>query len=150
MNENELEKFIDHRLRRLPELTAPPSLAGNVLATLHRRENQPWFARPWLTWPLSLRLASGLLFLALLGAAAYFGRGLFQNLFEPLKNISNPLAQFEPVWQFLASLGNAGAAVLHQWQTQLWIAAGVLTFIYLSCIGMGTVFYRLALNQFKV
>jgi len=58
MNPADLERLVHDELKRLPAPRAPRTLLPRVLAaTLHRRPS-PWYARPWLTWPLASQAAS--------------------------------------------------------------------------------------------
>jgi hypothetical protein len=58
MNPADLERIVHDELKRLPAPRAPRTLLPRVLAaTLHRRPS-PWYARPWLTWPLASQAAS--------------------------------------------------------------------------------------------
>ena len=69
----ELERDIHHQLQRLPAPQAPPTLVPRVLSAAQVWRDRPWYARAWLTWPLTWRLASvaALLVLVIGGATAW-------------------------------------------------------------------------------
>ena len=149
MNEpkKDLEKWMHERLRQLPELQAPESLAANVLATIRARENQAWFAQPWMAWPRAARIISATFFLGVLGAVAFYAQPVFSYIKSFWQNLENPLTSLEPIWQMLTALANALVLVGQSNQTWLMFAGGVFLFLYLVCIGMGTMFVRFAFNR---
>lgn len=57
----ELEAFVERELARLPRPKAPPSLVPRILSAVGQSPGEPWHRRPWRTWPVTLRLAAGLL-----------------------------------------------------------------------------------------
>jgi hypothetical protein len=63
MNDADLERLIDARLRELPTPRAPHSLLPRVLAATSRR---PWYTRTWFAWPMPARVASVLVAAAVL------------------------------------------------------------------------------------
>lgn len=77
MTPEELEQFIQEKLRSLPPRPAPRSLEARVLAALERQALVPWYHRSWAYWPAAMRLgfvtvASG--FAAVAVAAFYLMR----------------------------------------------------------------------------
>ena len=139
-----LERLIHRQLRALPDLSAPNELIPNVLAAIQARALKPWYASPWMTWPITLRLASALLFFGALTAAVVFGRDILHSIWQIL---GNPFSALEPIGQSIVALGNALALVLRSMQLQLIIAISFFGFLYLTCIGMGTVFFRIVLRR---
>lgn len=65
-----LEQRVGERLRRLPDVRAPRRLLPNVLAATAAARAMPWYARPWLTWPIALQALS-LVTVAALATAAW-------------------------------------------------------------------------------
>lgn len=61
----ELEAFVDRELAKLPRPKAPPSLVPRILSALRQSQAEPWHRLPWRAWPVSSRLAAGLLCAAL-------------------------------------------------------------------------------------
>src|SRR6185369_7484696 len=70
MSDWDLERLVDRELKRLPQPRAPHTLMARVLEAVARMPARPWYARPWLQWPLPLRLASALLVLAVVAGTA--------------------------------------------------------------------------------
>jgi len=58
MNPADLERLVHGELKRLPTPQAPRTLLPRVLAATVQRRPSPWYARPWLTWPLASQAAS--------------------------------------------------------------------------------------------
>ena len=56
-NSDDLERFIDQKLRELPQRRAPSTLESRVLAELARRAALPWWRRHFAQWPLAARVA---------------------------------------------------------------------------------------------
>jgi len=65
MNTDDLEQLVDRELKRLPGPRAPERLLPRVLAATVERPPAPWYARPWLAWPLAWQTASVALLAAL-------------------------------------------------------------------------------------
>lgn len=145
-----LEELIQRELSKLPERTAPGSLIPRVLLEIQARQQKHWWQRPWGQWPFVLQIAS-LPFL--LGGAA----GAMM-LVASLWKAASGRVSLEPVWEtadFVAGLwdvvlvlGNA-ALLLVQSAGQMWLWAAVLVpiFMYLACIGLGTLCYRMAISR---
>ncbi len=83
MDVDELQQRIDQELKALPAPRAPETLLPRVLAATVRRKPAPWYARPWLAWPLRWQVASVVVLLAL-------GAGLSMLLFEPSVRVGLP------------------------------------------------------------
>ncbi len=65
MDIDELQRLVDRELKALPGPRAPETLLPRVLAATIRRKPAPWYARPWLAWPLRWQLASAFVLLVL-------------------------------------------------------------------------------------
>lgn len=57
----ELEAFVARELARLPRPKAPPSIVPRILSAVRQSQGEPWHRRPWRAWPVTSRLAAGLL-----------------------------------------------------------------------------------------
>ena len=142
-----LEQFIHRKLRELPDVEAPPTLAPRVLAALHARA-QAWWRRAWWDWPLAAK--AGFVTLALAAAGLIGGGGLVLN--QNVTNFSQQLADKLPQVPPLETTFSA-------WISQTWTYAGTvsqpvwlglligLAAMYLFCIGVGSAFFRVALNR---
>ncbi len=58
MDEQDLERLVDRRLNALPPRRAPGTLLPSVMHQVRARSQQPWYARPWTTWPANWRAVS--------------------------------------------------------------------------------------------
>ena len=67
----ELEASVDRELARLPRPKAPPSLIPRILSAVRQSRQEPWHRRPWRAWPVTSRLAAGLLCVGLALVAPY-------------------------------------------------------------------------------
>jgi len=139
-----LEALIHAELRQLPELPAPRNLVGRVMTMIAEQERQPWWRRPWLTWPKTAQAASAALLLAFIGGAGFIGHTAWEGL--SLASVENrSWMSLEGGWEFLGTLGNAVLVVLRA-VNPVWLMGGLAFagFVYLTCIGLGTVCFRVA------
>lgn len=79
MNTDDLEQLVDRELKHLPTPRAPETLLPRVLAATFERPPVPWYARPWLAWPLAWQAASAAALLAL-GAAMFVALPFLQQV----------------------------------------------------------------------
>ncbi len=144
-----LETFIDRELKQLTELTAPETLIPRVWAAL-RAKAKPWWQRSWASWPRwgqgVFLLATVLLIAGVVNGAPQAAEGLpVQSL---LAECASWFAFLAPVWKFLASLGNAFVVLARSGgQLLLWAAVAAAAVVYLTCVGLGTLAYRVAFNK---
>ena len=148
--EKELEQLIEREARKLPELRAPETLVHRVMLAVHAKERQPWWQRPWLTWPRSAQWVSVVLSGATVAALVYFAAGAWQaaGMGSPLGKIAQWFSSLSPIWEWLVTVANAIALVLQKGAQQyLLIALGIAGSMYLLCVATGTACYRLAYNR---
>jgi hypothetical protein len=141
----ELELLIHRRLRELPELQAPATLAPRVLEALQWRTEHRWWRRPWRFWSWPLRLlALSLISLAisLAVSALYLVQvGAVQPLWAAL---AQQLAGWAFLWDVPRALVMALGTVLRSSVGPYWIyGLGLVSVMYVACIGLGTAFVRL-------
>jgi hypothetical protein len=151
MNDNyerELEAEIDARLRELGELTAPATLAPRVMRTIERRSVRPWYRQSWDTWPVALRAASfaGLL---VLFAGLCFGAWQVAHGGAGQGSVSfgSWVAGAGALWRTLVLLANLPAEIVGPLGMQ--VAGFGIAMIFMAwvvCIGLGTVYVRLAMR----
>jgi|SRR5262245_1840373 len=142
-----LEAIIDQELRKLPEVPAPRSLAPRVMAAIRARASKPWWQQSWWNWPLAAQVTFLVIALAIAGAFTQSGlivddsvRSYSQQVTEQANIVSTFLNNFQP-------LLNA-VAVLWQKAQPLWLYAFALAIaLYLACVGVGTIFVRVALRR---
>jgi hypothetical protein len=144
----DLEKLIHQELQKLPELTAPATLIPGVLAAIQQRAAAPWWRRAWWDWPAPAKALFALLALATAGLATggfwWLGSGA-----TPLAGpITERLNSIGSLWDALAPLSEAGGLLWQKAGYPLAIGALVLSMsFYLFCLGLGTVFVRVAVKR---
>jgi hypothetical protein len=55
MTPDDLEALVHRELKELDWPRAPQTLRPRVLAGARRRQNRPWYMRPWPVWPVACR-----------------------------------------------------------------------------------------------
>jgi hypothetical protein len=116
MTFEDLERSLQHELRRLPSPMAPDTLLPRVLAAVDAWARKPWYSRAWFTWPLGWQIASS-------GALAILGVGLWM---------------LPPAPPSLVVTTNAGRVL---WRTMvepfLFYAFGIVVLMCLACAAFG-------------
>jgi hypothetical protein len=138
-----LEEFIHRELRQLPPLRAPADLIARVRAAIASQGALPWWAQSWFAWPGYARLGSALAAAALLAGLVWVSVGGWA-VANPLGEAGGTLAAlggaFSALVQFLATAAGVTPPAL------LAAAVGGLAVMYLGCVGLGTLFYRVVVN----
>jgi hypothetical protein len=145
-----LEELIHRELSKLPEQAAPETLVPRVLARIQARQQRHWWQRPWPQWPWAAQIASLPLMLGGV-VSAFFGLSViwkFMLGYNEFGSISDTVDWVAGVWDFLGVLGNAGM-VLGRSVGQEWLLLALLVpvLMYLACVGLGTLCYRMAVSQ---
>lgn len=143
---NDLERFIDEQLRRLPQREAPAGLVRNVMKTIAARENMPWWKQPFTAWS---RRKQMLLFVAL---AAAFGGALYlawspaeQLTAGSLIDKARPFAWISGVLEtFFGSLWMALRSMPWTWLAAI---GAVFMLMYSACLAAGVALYRVASHR---
>jgi hypothetical protein len=145
--ERELERVVDRVLKKLPEFEAPKSMVRNVTAALQARAATPWYRKPWQTWSLPLQVAClGLLF----GAFGGLCFGVIQlTELEGLSELVEELAHWKgglfAVFHVLEVLTQSAFLIFKQLGTGVMLGClAALGISYAACIGLGTLWVRLA------
>jgi hypothetical protein len=146
-NPSELEAILHRELRKLPGYKAPQSLSQRVMATIHAQSQVPWWRQPIWAWSMPVRAAFLSILVASVGWLLY---AVWQLTGVPGK-ISLPapverfLATVSSLGELLAILANAASLLLSSGlQPWVWGAIGIIFFLYVCCLGAGTMFMRLA------
>jgi hypothetical protein len=146
--EKQLELEISRELNRLPELKAPDSLVTRVLATLERRAAEPRYQPAWQTWPTGLRWASLLFLLLLFGGLCLAGWKLSHAEIVTLTShrIGTWFSALNTLGHTVDVLLGSAVLVLKHLGVGFMIACLVsLGLGYAICLGLGTVYARIAL-----
>ena len=145
-----LAERIHRELRQLPPLKAPETLVARVFTAIESRAHQPWWKKSWMNWPSSMRLAFVVGVCALASGFLYVG---FQFSSEvPAGAVSTKVSEWfgflAPLWNLIAALGNAFVLVVRAGgQLLFWCTVAFVAAAYLTCVGLGTLCYRVALNK---
>ena len=145
-HEKQLEACVRRELDALGELPAPPALANRILRALAQRATAPWYRQSWSAWPLGLQAAS-MAALLLLFAGICFG---FSTAEVPAaaSEATGWLAKLGVIWTTLNVLAGAVSATIQHLGTGYMIGGAVLlAATYFACVGLGTVYVRLAMAR---
>lgn len=145
------DALLDRELKRLPNRRAPETLIPRVIKVIETRARQPWYRQTWWHWPKLVQVMSLLGVSTLLGAIVWVCLGTDAAAMRPLAGggaFDSVLAPLAALWSLVGAL--AGALGLVAKQAGGWALFGgmaVMGAAYLSCVGLGTVFYRVALRR---
>ena len=101
-------------------------------------------------WPSSMRLAFVVGVCALASGFLYLGLQFGSEVpaGAVITRVSAWFGFLAPLWNLIAALGNAFVLVLRAGgQLLFWGTVGVVAAMYLTCVGLGTLCYRVALNK---
>ncbi len=143
----QLEAYLHRKLRDLPDLPAPVTLAPRVLARIQARA-RAWWRLAWWQWPLAAKAAFLALSLGLAGLLGGSGWLLEQNVNAYSHQFSERLPNFDAFGQSLQTLAGAAWTYAGSLPQTAWIA--LLAFVaaaYLFCLGVGSAFFRFAVKQ---
>ncbi len=148
-SQDKLAELIHQQLMKLPERRAPEVLVTRVLARIEQRERH-WWKQPWTSWPF---LAQAISLPAMLLCAASFVIGL-RLLFKlnvrewmtaQAVELARPVA---PSWEFGLAVMNGLVASLQSLEQHWILLSGTVAFLmYLTCVAVGTVCFRVALQK---
>jgi hypothetical protein len=147
--EKALESQVDRQLKRLPQLTAPPTLALRLNAAIQTAA-LPWHKQSWQFWPMPVQAVS-FVFLAAAFTALSFGswklshtEGFAAIMKYPLHWLSN-VGTFGHTINVVA--GGLVLAIRNLGSGVLIAVLAVFAVGYFMCVGLGTVYLRLALAR---
>jgi len=148
--EQQLAERIDCELKALPELLAPPALAGRILSAVARRAARPWYRQSWQAWPAPVQAATVPLLLALGGVLCWGIFALARTLaaVPAFQQLTANVAGLRVIWRTLSVLGDA--AILCCRQVGPGVFACILAALFLAyaaCVGLGTLSLRLAIAR---
>ena len=148
--EKQLEAAVQRELKALPELRAPQSLQTRVMRAIERRASLPWYRRSWENWPPSLQIPVLALMLALFAGLCFAGwEGWQSPTFAAASHkVAEYLSGASTIWNAASVLVSAIGLALKQLGTGFLIAClAAVALGYATCVGLGTVYLRLALKR---
>jgi len=140
--DQDLERYIDSQLKRLPERPAPANLVGDVLARIELLQQRPWWQQPFTEWP---RFFQSILILSLTALCW----GLVTALATPLQHLSwGALYERALEYSWLADwlqghAHSALGALRSVPMTWMLMAGAIVAGMYFACIAGGLALYRL-------
>jgi hypothetical protein len=146
-DDKRLELAIRRALKSLPELAAPASLAGRVMAAIESRIRVPWYRRPWVTWPVGLRMASFAAMLAVFGGLCFAGWELShtETTLSAMHRAGQWFSGLNTIGSLFNILAGSVALVMKKLGTVFIIACLVAAGLsYAMFMGLGTIYFRLA------
>jgi hypothetical protein len=145
-----LERDIDRALKSLPEIQAPEHLLSRVMARIEATVAKPWYQRSWPEWPAPARFGS-LFALALIFAGFCYAYWIapearfMQPLLARLQSLANVT---EALWSVLGAIAGLIAGAFRQAGTGVLVGCAAMVFLgYALCVGLGTVYFRVALAR---
>jgi hypothetical protein len=145
--EKNLEAAVRRELNTLGELPAPPGLEARVLRAIEQRATAPWYRQAWPTWPQPLQVASAIALWVAFGALS-FGVWHFTQT-SAFAVVSDKAGGALSCWGlFQRTVGvlvnSVGLAFASLGPVVLAGVAIMLVAAYAMCVGLGTVYVRLA------
>jgi hypothetical protein len=145
-----LDELIDRELAKLPECPAPETLIPRVMAALQAKAQKVWWQRPWFDWPMGLRVLSLTFVAALVWGSFYGGIIVWNEAPNPISfaRIYGWFTTALTMGDILSTLASAVLLILNSiGKFWLFLAFAIVFLMYLSCVGIGTVCFRLALKN---
>jgi succinate dehydrogenase/fumarate reductase cytochrome b subunit len=145
--EKQLEAVVRRELDALGELEAPPEIARGVMRVIEQRAALPWYRREWQAWPLVLQGASlvGLLsaFVFLCFGSSQLAR--YATLTPAAREVSGWFSLADAAWNTVNVLTNAMELAFRSLGPTVLIGSAVMLLLcYATCLGLGTIYWRLA------
>jgi hypothetical protein len=145
--DQQLASAISRELKTLPELAAPASLASRVMAAIESRLHVPWYRRPWVTWPVALRMASFATMLAVFSGLCVAGWELSQTetSLSAMHRAGQWFSGLNTIGNLFNILAGSVTLVVKKLGTTFIIACLIAAGLgYAMFMGLGTVYFRLA------
>jgi len=150
--EKQLEVAVGRELKSLGELEAPPEIARRVMRVIEQRAATPWYRRGWQAWPLALQCASLAGLLAAFALLCFGGSQLAHSaaLTPAAREISGWCSLLDTIWNAANVLANALVLAFRNLGPAVIIGSAVMLLAsYALCVGLGTVYWRLACVPLK-
>lgn len=142
---------LDRELKSLPDHRAPATLMVRVMAVLEQRARWPWYRRCWVEWPMPVRLIAGLVCAIMLGGVVLACYVAWQT-----SGLPDEVRDFVVDLLYIARsvlsatglvVGSVAAAAKHAFGGWLLGCVVLCGMMYVFCVGLGTVFCRLAVRR---
>jgi len=147
--QDKIAELIHRELMKLPERAAPSTLMSRVLYRIEQRK-RCWWRQPWTSWPFLAKMISlpSIIFCVVAPVAGLSLLSEFPLVDWGARHAGDVLRRLTPAWDFGAALANAFLLSLASID-QLWIlvSAAVAFLMYLTCLAVGTVCFRVALQK---
>jgi hypothetical protein len=150
--EKQLEASIRRELNSLGELEAPPDMAVRVMRVITRRDATPWYRCAWQTWPLAFRVVSFAGLTTAFGFLCFVSWWLVQFVAPtpPARQIFAWFNLADVAWKAVKTLVDAMGLAFWSLGPAVIIGAVLLLLVcYSACVGLGTIYFRLALAPVK-
>jgi len=151
VNERKLAEQIHRELHQLPNLQAPTTLGPRVLAALAARQEAPWWKKSWAAWPTGMKLAFLVMGVAAISGLVVAGTTVPQLTTFPsglTESIGGMFASVKPYFDVVAKFaGSVSLAAGAAGPKLYWYLAALVGLAYATCIGLGTLGYRLVFNR---
>ncbi len=151
VNERNLAEQIHRELHQLPGLKAPKTLGPRVLAAIAARQEAPWWKKSWVAWPTSMKLAFLVMGTAAIAGLVLAGSAIpqFGTLTSGVtESVGGMFVSLKPYYEVVARLvGSVGLAIGAAGPKLYWYLAALIGVAYATCIGLGTLGYRLVFNR---
>ena len=139
-----LEAQIQRELANLPELSAPATLVPRVLDVIRARAARPWWQQAWAAWPPQIQAASLALLASVAVALSLAGGWAWHSASLP----AIPGGWRESLPALGETLLNTALHLFrHAGTTSLVLGLGAVLMMYLTCVGVGTLCFRLVISK---
>jgi hypothetical protein len=141
-----LEQLIHRELQKLSHLSAPTTLVPRVMAALQARaQARPWWHRAWWNWPLPAKAAFLVVAVVLAGFVSRSGSMVSDSVSTYSQQAIQRLGFLSILWDILVRLADGlGGLWLKAGEPLLVYGLVAAAILYLMCIGLGTLFVRVA------
>jgi len=145
--QQQLEEELQRELQGLPELKAPQTLSRRIMGAIAARAALPWYKLPWEYWPTPLRVATLACLLTAFGGVCFASWQLTRaaGFSTAMQEVSQVFSGVVALWNALTAIVSALVVVLKHLNTAWLVAIGLSCALgYAACVGLGTMFYRIA------
>ena len=144
--EKQLEACVQRELDALSELPAPPALVNRIMRAIEQRARVPWYRQSWSTWSVGLQAAS-LAALLLAFAGLCVGAWMVAHGATAPGWLTTGVADVSAIWRTVVVLVSTAASLISRLGVGvLAIGAAVIFGAWVTCIGLGTAYVRLAMR----